>query len=335
MRSPLVLLLAISLTAATCGQQGASEKAKPVQPSLKLTAVAPPPELGQRAYDHVANLVAFGPRYTGSKGWQKGLDYIATTLASTTGLEPERDRWKDQTHGITFENIYLTIPGRSPHRILIACHHDTKKTVGHDNDSHNFEFVGANDSGSGVGLLLALAEVLAKQKTEATIQLAFFDGEESIPYDWDVHQALFGSKHFVAREKERELEPGYNSKLRAMVLLDMVGAVDLEIDEETLSDDELVDIFRSAAYACGHQKIFFQERMQITDDHVPFLDAGIPAIDLIDLVDNPQWHTKEDTLEHISARSLHIVGEVVLTALPALEQRFFPPPGKLDIPEDR
>jgi hypothetical protein len=327
----LVVLPALVLVAATCSH---STK-QPMKPPFELPVVDTPIDLGQRAYAHVEKLVGFGPRHSGSPGWRQALDYIAATLQATTGIEPVRDRWTDERHGIAFENIHVTLPGRSPHRLLLGCHHDTKKCEGHQDPAHNYHFVGANDSGSGVGLLLALAEVLAKREREATLQLVFFDGEESLEYQWNVDKALFGSRRFMAMERELEVAPGLHGKVRALVLLDMVGARDLQIDEETHSDAQLRDIFASAAHAHGYQDLFFQKRMAITDDHIPFRDAGIPAIDLIDLVDNPQWHTADDTLEHISAASLQIVGEVVMTALPAIEQRYFAARGTLHLPPSR
>ena len=331
MRGTLHLLLAIALLSATCSDSTRDA----MKPQLELAPVEAPPDLGERAFAHVAKLVSFGPRHTGSPGWRGAVDYIADTLRKTTGHEPVRDRWTDEEHGVTFENVHVTIPGRSPHRILIACHHDTKKCEDHPDPAHNYHFVGANDSGSGVGLLLTLAETLAQRQGEATLQFVFFDGEECLEYDWDENKALFGSKRFVAQERALQLEPGLHGKVRALVLLDMVGARDLQIDNETNSNRDLYEIFRAAARACGHQKVFFQQSMAIRDDHMPFLEAGIPAIDLIDLVDNPQWHTASDTLEHISPDSLRIVGEAVLTALPAIETRYFPPPGKLDLPQGR
>ncbi|MHC4899378.1 MAG: M28 family metallopeptidase, partial [Planctomycetota bacterium] len=224
----------------------------------------------------------------------------------------------------TFENVWVTLPGKSKDRLILACHHDTKCCTGHGDPLNNFHFVGANDSGSGVGLMLALAKELRDRKNIATIQLVFFDGEESIPFAWDLKRALFGSRRFVRRYQQELLDLGGGPRIRGLVLLDMVGAVDLQIDDETNSDRGFHRIFRSAAAACGHERYFFKNKHSVTDDHVPFLDNHIRAIDLIDLYDNPQWHTSADTLEHISQRSLQIVGEVVLTALPALEQELFP-----------
>lgn len=292
-------------------------------PIGQLHPAAASKDMGQRARDHVARLVAIGPRHTGSPGWYRAIAYIKQELKKL-GLTPERDRWVHRIENITFENIWVTFPGRSKDQLVIACHHDTKCCIGHPDADNNFHFVGANDSGSGVGLLLALAKELKDRKNIATIQLVFFDGEESIPFKWDLKRALFGSRRFVRRYQQRLLDMGGGPRIRGLVLLDMVGAKDLNIDDESNSDRQLHGVFRAAAKACGHEQFFFQHRHAVTDDHIPFLDDGIPAIDLIDLYDNPQWHTVNDTLEHISGSSLQIVGEVVLTALSGLEQQLFP-----------
>lgn len=295
----------------------------PEIPVGQLQPAAAAKDMGSVAYGHVAKLVGFGPRHTGSPGWHLAIAYIKQELKKL-GLEPERDRWVHAIEKITFENIWVTFEGTSKDRLVIACHHDTKCCAGHPDPAHNFHFVGANDSGSGVGLLLALARELRGRKHVATIQLVFFDGEESIPFQWNLKRALFGSRRFLRRYQQGLLDQGGGSRIRGLVLLDMVGARDLSIDDETNSDRRLHQVFRKAARACGHERYFFQHRFAVTDDHIPFLDDGIPAIDLIDLYDNPQWHTAHDTLEHISAHSLQVVGEVVLTALPGLEQLLFP-----------
>ncbi len=318
---PAILLCVFGVTVATCCWHQRQ------QPVIAPKPAAVSKDLGQHAYDHVAALVALGPRHTGSPGWYRATAYIKQELKKL-GLTPKRDRWEHPIEKLTFENIWVTFPGKSKDRLILACHHDTKCCSGHPEFRDNFHFVGANDSGSGVGLLLALAKELADRKSDrkniATIQLVFFDGEESIPFDWDLKRALFGSRRFVRRYQQERLDLGGGPRIRGLVLLDMVGAKDLQIDDETNSDRRLHDILRAAAKACGHQQYFFQNQHRVTDDHIPFLDDGIPAIDLIDLYDNPQWHTVHDTLEHISASSLQIVGEVVLTALPGLEHQLFP-----------
>ena len=288
---------------------------------LPLTAVRAPAGTGEKALDHVRTLVGFGPRYSGTPGWSQQLEHITAEL-QRLGLTVQRDTWTDRKELKTFTNLSARIEGKRKDRIVLACHHDTKCTTGHADPAHNFHFVGANDGGSGVGLLLALAPALAAGEREATIELVFFDGEESLDWKWnDAARALFGSKHFVKRHRDAELL-GEADPIRALVLLDMVGRTDLHIQEELYSTPRLRQITWSAAVATGNQKTFYRHAEAASDDHVPFLDVGIPAVDLIDLTGNPHWHTKTDTVENMSAASLQTVADVVLTMLPEIERAY-------------
>ncbi|HEX6810235.1 MAG TPA: M28 family peptidase [Planctomycetota bacterium] len=291
---------------------------------LPLEPVRAPRDLGQKAFEHVRAITSFGPRHPGNPaapGWSKQLDYIEQQLKAT-GLAVVRDTWTDRKELITFTNLSATIPGRKKERILLACHHDTKCTQGHKNPEHNFHFVGANDGGSATGLLLALAPLLAATPRDATIELVFFDGEESLDWVWnDAARALFGSKRYCKKHRDA-LMLGEEPRIEAMILLDMVGRTDLHLQEETYSTSRLRTILWSAAVACGHQQYVFQRSEAANDDHKPFLDAGIAAIDLIDLNGNPHWHKPTDTLENVSPASLQITADLVLTMLPEVERVF-------------
>lgn len=285
-----------------------------------------PPDFGERVMDHVRAITAFGPRNPAPAdrvppGWSKQIAYILTQLRAL-GLDPQRDTWTDRRELITFTNVTAVIPGRRSERILLGCHHDTKCTRDHPDEAHNFWFVGANDGASGVAMLIELARVLLQEQHEATYQLVFFDGEESLDWEWNEGaRALFGSRRFVKRHREAELA-GQEGRIAALVLLDMVGRTDLHIQEELYSTPELRHLAWSAAVATGHQEHFFRRAEAASDDHKPFLDVGIPAVDLIDLNGNPHWHKPTDTVENMSARSLQAVGEVVVTMLPAVERRY-------------
>lgn len=285
-----------------------------------------PPDLGTRAFTHVQALVGFGARHPGSPGWRRGLDYAAGHFEAL-GLPVRRDRFTDAKEGQTFENLAVRIPGGTRDFVVLGAHHDTKLTEGHDDPDHNFPFVGANDSASGVGLLLALAAHWARHAPPVTLELVLFDGEESIPFKWNLERALFGSRRWVAEYRRLIQKDDAAPRIRAMILLDMVAAADLHLDDDSNSDRDLKSIFLAAAKACGHERYFFRQTLAVTDDHLPFREAGIPVLDLIDLADNPQWHTRDDTLEHVAPSSLQIVGEVVLTALPAVARRYFPSEG--------
>lgn len=291
---------------------------------LQLEPVRTAKDFGLEAFDHVRALTGFGPRHPGNPGtpgWTQQLDYIEKHCKAL-GLTVVRDTWTDRKELITFTNLSAVIPGKKKERIVLACHHDTKCTQGHTDPAHNFHFVGANDGGSGVGVLLALAPVLKAAAREATIELVFFDGEESLDWTWNEGaRAMFGSKRYCKRHREALLV-GEEPRIEALVLLDMVGRTDLHIQEETYSTARLRTILWSAAVACGHQQSVFRRAAGATDDHKPFLDAGIPAVDLIDLDDNPHWHKATDTLENVSAASLQITADLVLTMLPEIERAY-------------
>lgn len=336
-------LLAVGLCAACLGaglalQQNGTDSPGRTQPPTpvrqqdeidkakvpKLAPGAAPKDLGERAFAHVRKVVGFGPRHTGPQptpGWTQQLDHIEAELRQL-GLSPQRDQWTDRKELLLFANVRASIPGKRKDRIVLACHHDTKCTSGHADPEHNFQFAGANDGASGVGLLLALAAVLKEQTNEATVELVFFDGEESLDWAWnDAARALFGSKRFVKQHRDATLL-GDEPRIAAMVLLDMVGRTDLHIQEELYSTPRLRELLYGAAVATGHEKQFFQRAEAASDDHKPFLEVGIPAVDLIDLNGNPHWHKATDTIDNISAASLQKVGEVVLTLLPAIEREF-------------
>jgi len=334
MRAITITTLVITVLAACIGaslsrgrtewpQQGSQKQEQPIDQKviLPLTAVRAPAGVGERALERVRTLCEFGPRNPGTPGWSKQLEYIANEL-QRAGFPVKRDTWTDRKELITFTNLSATIPGARKERIVLACHHDTKCTSGHADPANNFHFVGANDGGSAVALLLELATVIRAQKRAATIELVFFDGEESLDWKWnDGARALFGSKRFAAAHRDALLL-GKESRIEALILLDMVGRTDLHIQDETFSTPRLRTILWSAAVACGHEKHVFRHAEAANDDHKPFLDVGIPSVDLIDLHDNPHWHKPADTIENMSAASLQVTADLVLTMLPEVERSY-------------
>ncbi|MCA8971319.1 MAG: M28 family peptidase [Planctomycetes bacterium] len=272
-------------------------------------------DLGKRAYAHVARIAELGPRHPGSKARERAADLIFARLRALD-LAPMREAWFDEREKIRFENVRCRLTGNTNKCLLITTHYDTKLELPESRRDGDGPFVGVNDGGSGTGLLLALAEEFAAAGARRpTLELVWFDGEESIPAQWDLDRALYGSREFV----RRHLQDGHT--YGAMILLDMVGAKDLCIDREENSSKELFAPFEAAVKRLGYDEHFFQTTCDVDDDHVPFLEAGLPSIDLIQFDDNPHWHRNSDTLEHVSPRSLGIVGRVVLAALPAIAER--------------
>jgi Zn-dependent M28 family amino/carboxypeptidase len=278
--------------------------------SAAVSAQAPTAFDSSKAWEHLRQQVAIGPRPSGSAGNLKNREYITKTLAAI-GLKTVEQAWEAMTPlgPVKMVNLIATIPGRRPERIILASHFDTKLF-------REFRFVGASDGASSTATLLELARVLkARPQLPFTIELLFLDGEEATG-EWRDPDHTYGSRHYV----EVARQTGTLKSLKAMILLDMVGDRQLNIRRESTSTPWLTDIIWNTARRLGHQASFISESMAVEDDHMHFLKAGIPSVDIIDL-DYPAWHTAQDTLDAVSARSLQIVGDVVVAALPEIEQR--------------
>ncbi|MGD0017421.1 MAG: M28 family peptidase [Verrucomicrobiia bacterium] len=287
--------------------------------SKRAPALYPDNFSGTNAYAQVEQLVAFGPRPSGSAELTKSGDYIAALLRKS-GLTVEEQTFTAQTpHGpIKFRNIIGRTRmqrGGGADVIIIGSHYDTKWF-------DRFRFVGANDGGSSTGVLLELARSLS---CGTNFWFVFFDGEEAM-VEYSAGDGLWGSKHFVAELKRT----GQAEQIKAMVLLDMVGATRLNIGMPSNGDGALIQQVFDAARAAGTRDHFEYRGGALLDDHEPFLEAGIPAVDLIDFTYgsrpglNDYWHTDQDTLDKISPQSLEIVGQTTLRLLDSL-MRHGPP----------
>ena len=281
--------------------------------ALALGAATPASFDSGRAYQHLRQIVSFGPRPSGSPALDAtrryfhqqlkalGVQVVDQTFEASTPLGP-----------IKMTNVIATIPGARPERIVFGGHFDTKIF-------HEFPFVGANDGGSSAAFLLELARVLKARKNPLTMEILFLDGEEATG-EWREGDHTYGSRHYVNVAKRE----GTLKQLRAFVLIDMVGSRDVMLDRDTNSTAWLLDTIWRTASKLGLQEHFPPAPSPVEDDHLEFLEAGVPAVDIIDLNHYAQagwWHTREDTLDKISARSLQIVGDVLMAALPAIEAR--------------
>ena len=267
---------------------------------------------GARAYEHVAKLVGYGPRPTGSEALGRAAAYIMTQLQDY-GLTAEEQVFTAPTpYGPRqFRNVIARtrIQQGGPNRtIIIASHYDTKLFT-------NMTFVGANDGGSSTGTLLEVARVAADQPN---LWFVFFDGEEAmIQYGND--DGLWGSKFFVDDLKTKD---GVK-QIKAMILLDMIGDKNLNVIVAGTLSQQVFD----AARAAGFRDYFTYGANAILDDHVPFMRAGIPAVDLIDFEFgsgpglNDYWHTENDTLDKLSPHSLEIVGQTTLRLIELLQNQ--------------
>lgn len=299
---PIVALI-LALAASVFGQ-------------AQAPAAAPRTFDSTRAWQHLQNIVAFGPRPAGSAPLRQTRAYVTRQLAAI-GLAVQEQPFTVTTPigRVEMVNLIVRLPGRRPDRILIAGHYDTKLMRAD-------RFVGANDGGSSAAVLVEMARVLAGQPREFTYELIWLDGEEAFCTGWTEcgtpasPDNTYGSRHYV----EAARQAGALPLLRALVLVDMVGDRDLQIRRDTNSTPWLVEAVWAAAATLGHGRVFVDSPTAIEDDHLPFLRAGVPAVDIIDL-DYAAWHTPADTLDQLDARSLQIVGDVVVGALPAIERQ--------------
>lgn len=207
-------------------------------------------------------------------------------------------------------NVIAKFRGARPDIITLAGHYETKRF-------NQFRFVGANDGGSSAAFLLEMARVLGREKRAVTVWLVFFDGEEAF-VQWSSTDSLYGSRHLA----QKLTDSGRLGAIKAMILVDMIGDADLQIHREANSTAWLNDLIFDTASRLGLKRHFLNDDRAIEDDHVPFLNAGVSAADLIDFDYGPNnafWHSPQDILDHCSPASLGIVGRVVTAVLPEIE----------------
>jgi len=270
---------------------------------------------GTSALEFTRRAVGFGPRPPGSAANHALQNYILTELQKD-GCDILEDAFKAKTPQglIAMKNIIARFPGKasgsggSRRAIAITGHFDTKFFPGR-------KFVGASDGGSSTGLLLELARVLAHQSRMDDVYLAFLDGEEAFG-EWSDSDSLYGSRHLA----ERWRKDGTLRRLKGLINVDMIGDKNLDIPQETNGNAALNKLVWSTAADLGYKAYFIDKQIGEDDDHMPFVRAGVPAIDLID-IDYPPWHNDTDTMDKLSAQSMEIVGTVVYETIQRLERQ--------------
>jgi len=290
-----VVLVALVMTVSRCSAQAPA---------------ATPKFDGTRAFADLKAMVDLGPRPAGSSALEKNREYIRKELTAA-GLKVEDQAWDAKTPlgTVRMVNLRATLPGTAEGRgrLIIGGHYDTKLVK-------EFRFVGASDGASSAAFLLELARSLKGRANPLPIELLFLDGEEAV-VEWQGQDHTYGSRYYVEQLKKS----GTVKDVRAFILVDMIGDTDLGISREQNSTGWLTDAIWSAARQLNRPE-FLNASTPIEDDHLEFLAAGIPSVDIIDL-NYTAWHTADDTLERVSAKSLQVVGDVLLAALPAIEAR--------------
>jgi len=283
-----------------------------------LSAPAQPHFNGAKALEYTRQFVAIGPRWPTSQGHAKAEQFLRDQF--------KRDQVEEDTFTantpiglVPLRNFIVRFPGKKNGVIVLGTHYETNYPL------KNINFVGANDGGSTTGLLLTIADQLRAEvaRNKAldgySVWLVFFDGEEAFQ-TWSASDSTYGSRHLAAKWGR----DGTLSKIKAFMLADMIGDKDLDIQRESKSTGWLVDLVKQAAHKFGDDRYFFQTEEAVEDDHLPFVERGVPSIDVIDLdygPNNAYHHTAQDTMDKISAKSLTIDGDVFLETIRLIDLR--------------
>jgi hypothetical protein len=312
-RSLLVVALILS-AAASCDR---------VRPDPK-TAFS-----GDQALLYARTQVGFGPRVPGTEGHRRTGDWIVAQMRERADTVIEQ-RWTHVTQrgdSLPMRNILARFRPDMEQRVLYIAHWDTRPVADNDRNlgARQMPIPGANDGASGVALLIALGDVLAKTPPSVGVDLLFVDGEDYGSFaDANQSDVLIGSRYFAEHLPSPDYRPLFG------VVWDMIGDRDLTIHQEGHSVEaapEVVQRVWQTARDLGYGEHFVAEVIEpITDDHLPLIKKGLRVIDVIDIDYGPPsenggprpaatyHHTMQDTIDKVSARSLQAVGDVA-TAL--------------------
>ncbi|WP_263368660.1 M28 family peptidase [Edaphobacter bradus] len=270
---------------------------------------------GQAAYGLTSEYITAAPhRWIGSPDHAKAEEFIKSHFkAEAAKGDFEADHFDANTPAgrLPMTNYIVRFPGKKDGVIVVASHYETNYPL------RDINFVGANDGGSTTALLIELGNYMRAHPPEGySVWLVFFDGEEAIQ-SWSDHDSLYGSRHLAAKWSAN----GTISKIKAFLLTDMIGDKDLNIDKDGNSTPWLLDTLAVAAKNTGHSSYIFRNPTEVSDDHLPFRQRGVPVLDIIDLDYGPPTqehpeggyhHTALDTLDKVSAHSLQIAGDLVI-----------------------
>jgi glutaminyl-peptide cyclotransferase len=279
---------------------------------------------GARALEYTREFVAVsGRRWVGSPGHDRAEAFIKRQFARDD-LALDSFTTSTPVGPMEMHNYIVRFAGKKDGVIVLASHYETNYPL------RDVNYVGANDGGATTGLLMELANHLrtatagGRKLDGYSVWLVFFDGEEAIQ-EWSQSDSTYGSRHLAAKWQN----DGTLKRIKAFLLLDMIGDKGLDIQREENSTPWLLDLVGVAASRAGARQYFYQTSEAIEDDHLPFVKRGVPCADIIDLDYGPHdaahpdgyHHTEEDTMDKLSAKSLAEVGDTVLEAIRLIDQR--------------
>ncbi len=315
----LVTVLTMMLVGLGCSGSGNGTTSAETTPGVSAPEPAPAPvsplvgQVTRQSLDgFYQRLLRLAPRPAGSQMLQDCRLYLVNTLKSF-GLKVSQEPFAAYTPDgrIEMANVIAEKPGTSNRIIYLATHIDTKKLPG-------VRFMGANDSTSSTAAVLELARIIAAADTHHTYRFAFFDGEEALGENMTATDGLYGSRHHA----EQLARDGEAVRVRAVILLDMIGDRDLDVIRDENSSAGLYSLFAQCCDRLGFGDILSGDSTWVLDDHVPFRNLGIPTLDIIDFnygPDNAYWHTGSDTAAHVSVESIERVTRAVTCMLSTLD----------------
>ncbi|HSY34983.1 MAG TPA: M28 family peptidase [Acidobacteriaceae bacterium] len=219
---------------------------------------------------------------------------------------------------LTMHNLIVKFPGKKDGIIVLASHYETNYWL---KDIH---FIGANDGACTTALLIALGQYYREHPPQGySVWLLFTDGEESINREWTDTDSLYGTRHIAAKWSG----DGTLGHIKAFVLADMIGWKQLNIDKETNSTAWLLELEAKAGRDTGHSKYLFKESQAVEDDHLPFVQRGVPSLDVIDFqygtAADPEafHHTDQDTMDKLSVASLQVAADMFLDLVKLIDAR--------------
>lgn len=303
-----VPILAAALHAAPARKAPAAsrEAVKPASPSDAIPAFD-----STRAFRYLKEQCALGPRNPGSEGHRRAIAYFQEHFRSL-GIPAALQTFTHRDHAdgrlLQMSNVLATVKGQDPKHpgIVLCAHWDTRPRADMEPDPRHRErpIIGANDGASGVAVLMELANLLKLRRPAVTVHIVLFDGED-YGKSGSLDEYFLGARHYSTRLPSPR--PAY------AILLDMVGDKDLALPMERNSLARHPDLVRKVwmrAQGLGLTEFRMRPGEVVYDDHVPLMDQGLPALDIIDF-DYPHWHTMADTPDKCSARSLGVVGRLL------------------------
>lgn len=327
------LWLLPALLAGTLAACGAPPAVRPIASGSRVApgkgngragtaAAAPMPMVDRsRLNTYFTELAHLSPRPPGSPMLERCRQYLIDRLRAFP-LQVREEPFTAETPAgsIAMSSIIAEKRGNNDRIVYLATHIDTKAMA-------RVPFLGANDSGSSTAAVLELARLIAGADTRLTWRFAFFDGEEAIQGSISDGDGLYGSR----RHADGLNRSGEALKVRAVILLDMIGDADLNLVQDSNSAEELYALLARCCERLGYSRILTGGETTMIDDHVPFGELGIPVLDVIDFSYGPgngYWHTGRDTPEHVSLDSIFMVADAVRCMVADLDAEAAPVPAK-------